>query len=102
MPEQQLQLVDRGAQAVIKKLHGLEVRFQKLSEQRELLKEQLREVMARNDIKKIDTDDFTITYVDETVTHRFDSARFKKDHPETYELYQSPSVVKAHVRFKLK
>jgi len=102
MPEQQLQLVDRKVQAVIKKLYGLEVRFQKLSEQREVLKEQLREAMERHDIKKFETDEFSITYVDETVTNRFDSAKFKKDHPETYELYQKPSITKAHVRFKLK
>jgi predicted phage-related endonuclease len=98
----QLQTIPPAAMAALDELTAIERQFQELDRQRDALKEQLLDIFERHDIKKFETDDFSITYVAATESTQFDSAKFKKDHPETFELYQKPKKIKAHVRFSLK
>jgi len=102
MSETALQAVDKRTLAALKKLYALELRYQKLSQRREELKEKLLELFEANDIKKFENDDLTITYVAATTQERFDSGKFKKDYPTIYKEYMKVIPVKASIRIKLK
>lgn len=98
----ELQVLDKKSLSILKKLKSIEERYQKLSEQRDQLKEQLIASMEKHGIKKWENDEISITYIPEGIQNRFDTTRFKKDHPETFELYQKETKVKASVRFTIK
>ena len=74
---------------------------QKLSELKALEEEMksklLKEMQIRN-IKKIETDKITITYVDESTRETFDSKSFRADHRDLYDEYAKISPTKAYVK----
>lgn len=102
MTETAIQTVDKKTLSVLNKLKVVELRYKKLIEQRDALKEQLLELFEANEIKKFENEEFSITYVAPTTQERFDSAKFKKDYPQIYQEYVKTIPVKASVRFKIK
>lgn len=102
MTELQLQTIDKKTQAALKKAITIERRFKNLEREREVLRGLLLTAMEKHDIKKIETDEFSLVYVEPTISTSFDGAKFKKDHPETYELYLKQSKRKAYVKIDLK
>lgn len=61
-------------------------------------KDMLYQKMAENDIKKWETPFFIVTRVLPSKSNRFDSKRFKEEHPEVYEEYLTPSERKGYVK----
>lgn len=57
--------------------------------------------MEENGIKKYTSPDgtFKATYYEETVTNRFDSTKFKKEHEELYNQYLKPSKRSSYIKF---
>lgn len=78
-------------------------RLMKSAKQREDgLKARILEEMKAHNIKKIETEDITITYVPESERETFDSKRFRSENPDTYDDYVKFSTVKPSVRVKVK
>lgn len=55
------------------------------------VKENIRILMKDNDVRTIATDNYKVTSGKDTVTKRFDSKAFEKDHPELYSQYVKES-----------
>lgn len=93
----ELELTKEGIK-FIKKVQKAKIELAKMEEQ---LKDIFQEGMEKNNIKKYTSPDgtFKATYYEETITNRFDSTSFKKDHEELYNQYIVPSTRKAYVKF---
>jgi hypothetical protein len=74
----------------------------KAKERKEEIKNQILKEMAYKNIKKIETDDLTITYKEQTEQERFDSIKFKKEHKDMYDEYIKFTTVKSSLLIKLK
>ena len=61
-------------------------------------KDMLYQKMTENDIKKWETPFFIVTRVLPSKSNRFDSKRFKEEHPEVYEEYLTTSERKGYVK----
>lgn len=61
-------------------------------------KELLYQKMEENDIKKFETPFFIVTRVLPSKSNRFDSKRFKEEHPEIYDEYLTASERKGYVK----
>ena len=55
------------------------------------VKENIRILMKDNDVRTIATDNYKVTSGKDTVTKKFDSKAFEKDHPELYSRYVKES-----------
>lgn len=65
-------------------------------------KAMLLEAMEEHGIDKIDTDNFTVSYVPEHLTTRVDSKKLKAEHPDIYDECSTASMVRSSVRVKLR
>ena len=81
---------------------ALEIKFleEKLKAKKDALTLTLLEEMRDNEIKKIETPDVIISYIDESERETFDSKKFREDYPDMYDEYVKFSKVKASVRIK--
>ena len=66
------------------------------------LRESIFNEMQEKGIKKIDTEDMTITFKDSYDREFFDSKAFRAEHPDMYDSYIKMSTVKATIMIKLK
>jgi hypothetical protein plarl_06420 len=66
------------------------------------MREQIKQAMEENDIKKFDGDLVAITYVAPTTRTSFDSKRFAEERPGIYKKYLKTSEVKSSIRIKVK
>lgn len=73
-----------------------------IKERKEEIKNQILNEMERKNIKKIETDNYTITYKEQTEQERFDSLKFKKEHKDMYDEYIKFTTVKSSLLIKLK
>lgn len=62
----------------------------------------IKEFMEKNDVKKIDNEDLTITYIEETDAEQFNRKAFKSENPGLYEKYAYFSPRAASIRVKVK
>lgn len=79
-----------------------ETQMKEIKKQYDTYKRALLEAMEAYGIKKIDTDDFVVTYVEPTERITLDSKRVEKEYPEVYEECMKVSDVKSSVRVKLR
>lgn len=86
----------------VEKLELQLANFKKLEEQYKTMKNKLYQLMEEYDIKKWETDQIIITRILPGQRESFDSARFKKDHPDLAEQYKKISKTAGSVRIKLK
>ena len=65
------------------------------------LKENFKEIFEKTGTNKFVSEDgtFKATYIEETTTNRFDSKKFKADHEDLYNKYQTSSKRSAYVKF---
>lgn len=63
---------------------------------------QLQEAMESHNIKSWDAEVFKATITPESTTTSFDSARFKKDHPDLYNEYLKTTTRKSSIRLTLR
>lgn len=83
------------------KVAEFERAIKSLKEQEESLKTAILNEMEQKNIKQIETDDMTITYVAGYDKETFQTKEFKKDHADLYDDYVKMSPVKASVRIKV-
>lgn len=68
----------------------------------ELFKEQLKDFMAKNNIKSFNNEFFSIVYVADTVATKIDSKKLKSELPDIFAKYSKQSNVKSSVRLTIK
>ena len=81
---------------------ALEIKFleEKLKAKKDALTLELLEEMKAKDIKKIETDDVIISYIDETERETLDSKKLREEYPDVYDECIKFTKVKASVRIK--
>lgn len=62
----------------------------------------LLDEMQKHDIKKIETPDVIISYIDETEVEYFDKAKFKEDYPDLYDDYITFKKKKSYIAIRTK
>lgn len=82
-------------------LIAIEKTIKALKERQEELKGTLLMEMEELGLRKFETDALTLTYIAETERETFNSARLKKEDPDTYNKYADLSKVKASIRVKI-
>lgn len=92
----QIMLTEKGI-SQIKKFRKIKLQLDIMEEE---LKRGFKEAMEKTGRTHFETNDkeFKVTYVPETTSKRFDSAKFKKDHEDLYNKYQIESKRSAYVR----
>ena len=80
----------------------LENQIKQLTELRDKIRNLIKEEMEDKDLYKIENDELSITYIEETERDTFDSKAFRKDHPDVYKKYVKTSKVASSVRIKVK
>lgn len=83
-------------------IYSIESEMKHLKNVYEMYKKALLESMEKYGLTKIETPYFTVTYVDPHTSVKFDSKRFKKEHPDIAEEYENVSEVRGSVRVRLK
>ena len=83
---------------------ALEIKYleEKLKAKKDNLTLTLLEEMKKKDIKKIETPDVIISYVDETERETLDTKKVREEFPDVYDECVRFSKVKASVRIKAK
>lgn len=78
-------------------------KLDELKKREAAFKETLLEWMAQNSpSESIEKNGVRVTYVPGTLSKKFDTTSFKKDHPDLYAQYCKDSLVKESIRIKLK
>ena len=82
----------------IKKMQKAKIELAKMEEQ---LKENFKEIFEETGTNKFVSEDgtFKATYIEETTTNRFNSKKFKAEHEDLYNKYQTSSKRSAYVKF---
>ncbi|MDY0266508.1 MAG: hypothetical protein RBQ94_02500 [Methanimicrococcus sp.] len=65
------------------------------------LREELLFLFRENDIEKITDHGATVRYVPEKTSRRFESKKFKEEHPDLFEEYSSETITAAHLNIKV-
>ncbi len=73
-----------------------------MAKKRDEMRSALLQAMEKSGVKKLDTPDIAITYVEETDREIFDKKELKNEMPEVYEAYADFKPVKSSIRVKLK
>lgn len=76
-------------------------KIKEMTEQVDIFKQRMCELMVANNVKSIVTDAFTITLVEQSVSTTFDKAKFSKEHPDMVAQYEKKSIRKPYVNIKL-
>ena len=79
-----------------------ERKAKEIKEASDKLKAKILEAMEDKGIVKLDTPDFTISYIAPTDRETFDSKALKADNPDLYDSYVKMTPVKSSVRIRLK
>lgn len=69
-----------------------------IEEQVKTFSERMKGEMEKAGVKKWETDNMRLTYIDPTTKETFDSKRFKDEHPESYREYIKTTNVKSSIR----
>ena len=80
----------------------LEKQAKEIKEKQQALKDMLLVEMETKNIKKVETDVLSITYVAETDREKLDTKRLREEHQELYDNYITMTTVSPSVRIKIK
>lgn len=69
-----------------------------IEEQVKTFSERMKGEMEKAGVKKWETDNMRLTYIEPTTKETFDSKRFKDEHPESYREYIKTTNVKSSIR----
>ena len=98
--------IENGLEVATQQLidEALEIKYleEKLKVKKESLTLSLLEEMKDKGIKKIETPDVVISYIDESERETLDTKRFRTENPDLYDEYVKFTPVKASVRIKAK
>jgi hypothetical protein len=87
---------------VIEEVKGIIQQLNDTKERYETLKGGLKDLMVQNGCKKFTHDNLSMTLSDAYVKETFDTAAFRRDHPDMYEQYIKKTEVKESLTLKLK
>lgn len=98
--------IENGLEIATQQLvdEALEIKYleEKLKVKKDNLTLSLLEEMKNKGIKKIETPDVIISYIDESERETLDSKRFRTENPDLYDEYVKFTPVKASIRIKAK
>lgn len=98
--------IEKGLEVATQQLidEALEIKYleEKLKVKKESLTLSLLEEMKDKGIKKIETPDVVISYIEESERETLDTKRFREENPDLYDEYVKFTPVKASVRIKAK
>lgn len=86
----------------IRAITEIEKTMKRIKGQYDEYKAGLLEAMEKYGIDKIETDNFTVSYVAPHMSTRVDSAKLKDDHPDVYDEVTKASYVRGSVRVRLR
>lgn len=69
-----------------------------IEEQVKTFSERMKGEMEKAGVKKWETENMRLTYLDPTIKETFDSKRFKEENPESYKEYTKTTKVKSSIR----
>ena len=96
--------IENGLEVATQQLidEALEIKYleEKLKVKKDSLTLSLLEEMKDKGIKKIETPDVVISYIDESERETLDSKRFRTENPDLYDEYVRFTPVKASIRIK--
>lgn len=87
---------------VASKIAKCERQIKEIKDAEESLREAILTEMESKGIKKIETEEMTITYKAPYDKEKFDGKQFRAEHPDMYDSYVTMSTCKASVAIKLK
>lgn len=99
----QIELFDENGtldKLALENLIALDSGCKRLDKSLKDLKGKLKEYMEENKIKKIDTKNGAITFIESSEDVRFSSKDFKADYPDLYNKYSKLSPKASSVRIK--
>ena len=102
MSEQQLVQLSKQDLSIINEFYTIEKQIKELKAKQDVLRPDLVDIMEDYNIKSWENELFKATYVGESTTEIFDSAKFKEENPEVAKHYMKESKRKASVRVTLK
>ena len=98
--------IENGLEVATQQLvdEALEIKYleDKLKAKKDNLTLTLLEEMKTKGIKRIETPDVVISYIDETTRETLDSKRFRTENPDLYDEYVKITPIKASVRMRIK
>lgn len=80
----------------------LQKRLTTLREQDATVRAAIKEAMIKNNVKKFDSDNLTITLISASTRRTLDTAAIKEKEPAVYEKYLKETPVAASVRINVK
>lgn len=87
----------------VKTMYRVLSEIKRLEAESEKVKARLLELMKENGIKSLKSEDYTITYIPESITTTFDKSKLFKEHPEINEAdYTKQSKKKDYIKITLK
>lgn len=90
------------SQKTLQSIISVETELKAIKEKEKELKEALLSEMKKRGIKKIDTPEVILTYIEPTDREKFDSKKLREDKPDLYDEYVTFSEVKESIRIKIK
>lgn len=98
-----------GIDEQLKRLSDLEIAIAEIEnsakayeERAKELREGLKAEMEKAGVKKWETDNISVTYVNSTERKGIDTTRFKSEQPDLYEQYSKVTFVNSSIKIKLK
>ena len=86
---------------VKKKLVYFEIQAKEIKAKEDEIKKAVLQAMQENSIKKFESDELTITYVEGQNREYFDQKAFKSDNPDLYDGYVSFKETAPSIRIKI-
>ena len=107
--EQYIQDLPEDVNSMLQKLSELEFAIMEIEntakeyeEKAKSLREGLRAEMEKSGVKKWETDNIVVTYVNSSERRGIDSVRLKAEQPDIYEQYSKVTNVNSTIKIKLK
>lgn len=87
---------------VMKATTTLQTKLKTLREQDVAVRAAIKEAMEKNNVKKFESDNLTITYIAPGVRKGLDATKLKFEAPGIYDKYVKETPVAASIRIKIK
>lgn len=85
---------------VMKATADLQVKLKNARQQDAEVRAALKEAMEKNNVKKFESDNLTITYIAPTTRKGLDTARLKAEAPGIYDKYVKETPIASSIRIK--
>ena len=90
------------AEQAIKMLAGFETQVKEIEKKQKAIKDALLAAMEQNGVVKIETPEMLVNYIGPSNRESFDTATFRAENPDVYDMYVKIAPVKPSIRIKLR